>query len=73
MKVSGTGDSKQGEGKDLKHFTSPVAAAALLCAEYGEAEACKIALREQRRAKRARSKRRFIFWGEVETQIGNGD
>jgi hypothetical protein len=73
MKVSGAGDSKQGEGRDVKHFTSPAAAAALLCARHGEEDARKIALEEQRKAKRARSKRRFIFWGEVETQIGNGD
>jgi hypothetical protein len=49
----------------------PPAAVALLCARYGEADARKIALREQRRAKWARSKRRFVFWGEVARQIND--
>ncbi len=33
----------------------------------------KIALTEQRRAKRARSKKRFAFWAEVAAQIENGN
>jgi hypothetical protein len=48
-----------------------IAAAALLRAQHGEAEARKIALTEQRRAKRARSKKRFAFWAEVAAQIEN--
>jgi hypothetical protein len=51
----------------------PPAAAARLCARHGKVGAREIALKEQRRAKRARSKRRFAFWAEVATQIANGD
>ena len=49
------------------------AAAALLREQHGEADARKIALTEQRRAKRARSKKRFAFWAEVAAQIENGN
>jgi hypothetical protein len=48
-------------------------AVALLREQYGEAIARKIALTEQRRAKRARSKKRFAFWGEVAARIENGN
>ena len=48
-------------------------AVALLRAQHGEANARMIALTEQRRAKRARSKRRLAFWGEVAVQIENGN
>ena len=47
--------------------------AALLRAQHGEAKARKIALKEQRRARRARSKRRFAFWADVATRIENGN
>jgi hypothetical protein len=45
------------------------AAAALLRERHGEANARKIALTEQRRAKRARSRRRFAFWADVAARI----
>jgi hypothetical protein len=48
-------------------------AAALLRAQHGEADARKIALTEQRRAKRARSKKRFAFWADVAARIENGN
>jgi hypothetical protein len=51
----------------------PPAAVARLRARYGEPDAHKIALREQRRAKQARSKKRFVFRAEVARHIGNGD
>jgi hypothetical protein len=73
MTVSGGGGSKQAGNGDVSHFVRPPAAAARLCARHGEVGARKIALREHWRAKRARSKRRFVFWGEVAAQIGNGD
>ena len=38
----------------------------------GEAIAQKIALTEQRRAKRARSKRRYAFWSDVAARIKSG-
>jgi hypothetical protein len=71
MTVSGGGGSKQAGNGDVSHFMKPSAAVERLCARYGEPYARKIALKEQRRAKRARSKRRFVFWGEVATQIGH--
>jgi hypothetical protein len=73
MTVSGRGGSKWAVNGDVSHFMRPPAAAARLCVRHGELDAHKIALKEQRRAKRARSKRRFAFWAEVATQIANGD
>jgi hypothetical protein len=46
-------------------------AVALLRAHHGEANARKIALTEQRRARRARSKKRFNFWADVAARIEN--
>jgi hypothetical protein len=62
-----TGDeyARTAKARPVSHFMRPPAAVALLCARHGEADARKIALKEQRRAKRARSKRRFAFWAEV--------
>jgi hypothetical protein len=71
MKASGGCGSRQTQESDFSHFMKPRAAVAWLCARYGEPDARKIALREQRRAKRARSKRRFAFWAEVARQIGD--
>jgi hypothetical protein len=71
MTMSGGGGSKQAGNGDVSHFMKPPAAVARLCARYGELGAREIALKEQRRAKRARSKRRFAFWGEVAAQIGD--
>ncbi len=51
---------------------APVAVA-LLRERHGEADARKIALTEQRRAKRARSKKRFAFWADVAARIENGN
>jgi hypothetical protein len=53
---------------------APAAAAqaAQLRERHGEANARKVALTEQRRARRARSKRRFAFWAAVATLIENG-
>jgi hypothetical protein len=49
------------------------AAVALLRAQYGEAIARKVVLTERRRARRARSKKRFAFWADVAAQIENGN
>jgi hypothetical protein len=73
VRVSGSRDSKQAEAGDVSHFLKPPAAVARLCERYGELGARKIALREQRKAKRARSKKRFVFWAEVARQTGKGD
>ena len=59
--------------RTVSHFMKPPAAVALLREQHGEADARKIALTEQRRARRARSKRRFEFWGEVAARIENGN
>jgi hypothetical protein len=45
------------------------AAAELLRAQHGESNARKVALTEQRRAKRARSRKRFAFWADVAARI----
>jgi hypothetical protein len=71
MKVSGGCGSRQTQESDVSHFMRPPEAAARLCARHGEVGAREIALEEQRRAKRARSKRRFAFWGEVAARIGD--
>ena len=46
-------------------------AVALLREVHGGADARKVALTEQRRAKRARSKKRFAFWADVAARIEN--
>ena len=58
--------------RTVSHFMKAPAAAGLLRERYGEEEARRVALTEQRRAKRARSKRRFAFWTDVAAQIKNG-
>ena len=73
MTVSGGDGSKQAGNGDVSLLMRPPVAAARLCARHGEVGAREIALKEQRRAKRARSKRRFAFWGQVAARIANGD
>jgi hypothetical protein len=58
-----------GEDRGVSHFMKATAAAELLRNQYGEANARKVALTEQRRARRARSKKRFAFWGDVAARI----
>jgi hypothetical protein len=48
------------------------AAVAVLRERHGEASARMVALKEQQKAKRARSKRRFAFWADVAARIENG-
>ena len=67
-RATGNG-AANGRDRRVSHFMKVPAAVALLRAQHGEADARKIALMEQRRAKRARSKRRFAFWGEVAARI----
>jgi hypothetical protein len=68
-------ESGGANGRDgrVSHFMKVPSAATLLRERYGEANARKVALMEQRRARRARSKRRFAFWAEVAAQIENGN
>ena len=62
-----------GGDRRVSHFMKAPAAVALLRERHGEADARKIALTEQRRARRARSRRRFAFWDEVAARIENGN
>jgi hypothetical protein len=73
VKASRGYSSRQTPESHISHFMNPPAAVARLCARYGEPDAHKIALKQQREAKRARSKKRFAFWAEVASQIPNGD
>ena len=66
------GGAEQTTDRTVSHFMKAAAAAALLRAQHGESQARKIALTEQRRAKRARSKKRFAFWADVAALIENG-
>jgi hypothetical protein len=50
----------------------PTVAVELLRAQHGDENALEIALQEQLKARRARSRRRFEFWGAVATLIGQG-
>jgi hypothetical protein len=61
------------EARRVSPFTRVSTAAKILREQYGEAEARKLALREQQSARRARSRKRFIFWAEVEKSIGSGE
>jgi hypothetical protein len=60
-------------GDRVSHFMKVPLAVALLSEQHGEANARKVALTEQRRAKRARSKKRFAFWADVAALIENGN
>ena len=63
------GGARPGELRAVSHFMKAPAAVALLRDQYGDANAWKVALTEQRRAKRARSKKRFAFWADVAARI----
>jgi hypothetical protein len=41
----------------------------LLCNRHGEAKARKLAEREQKRARQARSRKKFAFWAAVGVEI----
>ena len=69
--TDGGGANRRGER--VSHFMKVPAAVASLRERHGEANARKVALTEQRRARRARSKKRFAFWGEVAARIKNGN
>jgi hypothetical protein len=71
--IGNGGGGANGRDRRVSHFMKASAAAALLRAQHGEANARKIALTEQRMAKRARSKKRFAFWGDVAARIENGN
>ncbi len=60
------------ELRAVSHLMKPSTGVALLRAQHGEERARKIALMEQRRARRARSKRRLAFCADVAARIENG-
>ena len=64
--------ARSAQAKTVSHFMKATVAIEFLRAQHGEANARKIALKELRKAWRARSRRRFDFWSEVATQIENG-
>jgi len=68
-----TGDeyARTAEARPISHYMKAPIAAALLRERYGDAKAQSIALRKQREARRARSRRRFKFWTEVTSTIEN--
>jgi len=68
-----SGGAKQTTDRTVSHFMKAPVAVALLREQHGEANARKIALTEQRRAKRARSKKRFAFWADVAARIENAN
>lgn len=55
--------------RPISHFMKAPAAAALLCEQHGREKARAMALRKQREARRARSRRQFEFWAEVTSLI----
>ncbi len=64
--------ARSAQAKTVSHFIKATVAIEFLRAQHGEANARKIALKELRKARRARSRRRFDFWSEVVTQIEHG-
>ena len=66
---TGNGGVRPAEVRTASHFMKVASAVALLRAQHGDVDARKIALKEQRRARRARSRRRFAFWAEVASEI----
>ena len=74
MKGRATGnEGANGRDRRVSRFMKAAAAAAQLRAQHGESQARKVARTEQRRAKRARSKKRFAFWADVAARIENGN
>ncbi len=70
--VATTTGARSAQAKTLSHFMKATVAIEFLRAQHGDANARKIALKELRKARRARSRRRFDFWSEVATQIEHG-
>ena len=68
--TKGTSIPRSARTKTVSHLMKPTVAVELLREQHGEANAWKIALQEQRKARRARSRRRFEFWGAVAMLMG---
>jgi hypothetical protein len=59
------------EARRVSRFMRVPTAAKILREQHGGAEALKLALRELQSAKRARSRKRFNFWGAVAKSIAS--
>ena len=67
--ITDVGVSKTPKTRTVSHFMEVSVAVELLRAQHGAQNARKIALQEQQKARRARSRRRFKFWTDVATTI----
>ena len=67
--MTDVGVRKTPRTRTVSHFTKVAVAVELLRAQHGPQNAWKIALKEQQKARRARSRRRFNFWTDVTTAI----
>ena len=56
--------------QSVPRFMYATKVAARLTAEHGELPAQKLAMAELRKARRARSRKRFNFWMAVASQLG---
>ena len=68
--ITGAGVETSAKARTVSHFMKAPVAVEILLAQHGETNARRIAMREQRKARRARSRRRFNFWVAVTTLIG---
>jgi hypothetical protein len=59
------------EKQIISNFISPTKAAGLLSSKHGGISAQKLAMSELRKARRARSRRRFNFWATVATHLAS--
>jgi hypothetical protein len=55
----------------VAHHIDVLAAVERLMNEHGKVRARKVALFEQQKARRARSRKRFQFWASVVSHIGS--
>lgn len=62
-----------GEMSALPRGTSVAGAIDWLCRRHGGAKAHRLVRQEQRKARRARSRKRFEFWAAVAAQMEAGD
>jgi hypothetical protein len=67
--ITGAGVEGSAKARTVSHFMKAPVAVQILLALHGETNARRIALREQRKARRARSRGRFNFWVAVATQV----
>ena len=72
--IINVGVSKTPKTRTVSHFMEVSVAVELLCTQHSLEDGRRIALQEQHRARRARSRKRFNFWTDVATAFaGAGD